>query len=151
MSRACFCKSKATGLVDQLTRLTDWHEYVAEATRTYTGPELRMRLLEHKLLYHRRTPSSSIFRPGQHDFSLRYMSVACDSPKWHVSYQAHALTASCACCPASSAGARLPFAGPITQIPSLLNRLPWTGQSQLFSVRFQHTTPFKCGHRAENL
>ena len=52
---------------------------------------------------------------------------------------------------ASSAGGRLPNAGPIMPTPSLPNRLPCTGQSQLFSALFQHTTPFICGQSAENL
>ena len=62
---------------------------------------------------------------------------------------------STACCcvafPLSSNAGRFPLAGPITWIPSLLKRLPCTGQSQLFSSWFQQTTPFICGHRAENL
>ena len=66
------------------------------------------------------------------------------------SYQA-LIASSCSAWPLASAGSSPAFAGPMSCTPSLLNRLPCTGQSQLFSAGFQHTTPFKWGQRALSL
>lgn len=71
--------------------------------------------------------------------------------RFHTKVKTHVIIASsCEALPSSSLGFKCCLAGPMMQMPSLLNRLPCTGQSQLFSSLFQQTTPCKCGHNAEN-
>src|SRR4051812_49247229 len=49
---------------------------------------------------------------------------------------------------ASFKGVKSTFAGPFRTFPSGLNREPWQGQSQLFSLEFQRTTQPRCGQTA---